>query len=399
MNNLLRFLVCSLLGLSLAAQDTTQLRIGSWNLEWFGGPPAMRSVRIDGGKNRELPPRDDQDLSKMAAFVRELGVSVLAVQEIGSETELLKMAKQVGASWNVVLGTTGGWADGKTQQAIGFCYDDARVELLWAEEMLDFPREKDGLPIFHRVPVTACFRDRVSGLDFRAVVVHLKAGDKADDKQKRALEAQGIRDWLLTLQTSKEEDQDILVLGDFNSGYGTDVQTTLEASGSARYLPQLRAEPTIMHFDEPIDQIAPSPRFVEVKADTFDAHGEAAQQDKEAWRKTNSDHFPVTVSFWSRGDDDPDATFSRGKPEHRLPVALRGQKDAPATDKTATTRARSDEAFAAGVAVTVIVRDGSSSFQVDGTLLGGLNEWVRIRDLQGVVRAFPAASVREVQRR
>lgn len=397
MNNLLRILVSALLSPSLAAQDSAQLRIGSWNLEWFGGPPAMRSVRLDGGKNRELPPRDDQDLAKMGAFVRELGVSVLAVQEIGSEDELRKMAKHVGPTWEVVLGTTGGWADGKTLQAIGFCYDAARVELLWAEEMLDFPREKDGVPIFHRVPATACFRDRASGLDFRAVVLHLKAGDKADDKKKRSLEAQGIRDWLVALQASKDEDQDVVVLGDFNSGYGTDVQKTLEASGVARYLPQIRAEPTIMHFDEPIDQIAPSPRFLEVRAETFDAHGEAAQPDREAWRKTYSDHFPVTVTLASRGDDDPEAKFSHGKQEHRLPVGARTQAEAPAPEKA--TRARSEESFAAGTAVKVFVHNGSTMLEVDGTLLGGLSEWVRIRDLQGMVRAFPALSVREVQRR
>ncbi len=399
MMNVFHILAASLLSLSLAAQEAPHLRIGSWNLEWFGGPPAMRSVHLEGGKRSELPPRDEQDLAEMARFVRELGVAVLAVQEIGSEDALRKMAKQIGPKWNVVLGTTGGFAEGKTLQAVGFCYDDARVDLLWAEEMLDFPREKDGLPIFHRVPVTACFKDRQTGLDFRAVVLHLKAGDKADDKKKRAFEAQGIRDWLVTLQSSSDEDQDIVVLGDFNSTYGTEVQQTLEASGVARYLPQLKSEPTIMHFDEPIDQIAPSPRFLEVQANSFDSHSEAALPDKAAWRKTHSDHYPVTVSLTNGGDDDPQATFSRGKREHRLPASARSQQEAATDVKAQTPRARSDEAFAAGVAVRLLVNDERSHYVIEGTLLSGLSEWVKIRDLSGMIRAFPASAIREVQRR
>ena len=392
MKNLIRILVSALLACALTAQDSSLLRIGSWNLEFFGGPPAMRSVFLEGGKRKELPARDDQDLQKIGVFVRELGVSMLAVQEIGNEATLRALAQQIGPTWTVVLGTTGGWTDGKALQAIGFLYDEARLELLWAEEMLDFPREKDSLPIFHRVPVTACFRDRKSGLDFRAVCVHLKAGKETNDQKKRSLEAQGLRDWLTTLQTSADEDQDIVVLGDFNSGYGTDAQKALESSGAARYLKQVRAEPTIMHFDDPIDQIAPSPRFLEVLPETFDAHGEAAQPDKETWRKTYSDHYPVTVTLKSEGDDDPQSTFSRGKQEHRLPASERAAKDQPAP-----TRGRSDETFTAGAGVFVFLRDVAEP--VEGSLLAGLGEWVKVRDAQGAVRAFPMTSVREVRRR
>jgi len=395
--NLLRFFLSLTLAASLAAQASNELRIGTWNLEFFGGPPAMRSVFLDGGKRRELPARDEQDLQKIGAFIRELGVSVLAVQEIGNEATLRALCQQIGPSWSLVLGTTGGWTDGKALQAIGFLYDDARVELLWAEEMLDFPREKDNLPIFHRVPVTACFKDRASGLDFRAVCVHLKAGKETNDQKKRSLEAAGLRDWLITLQASKDEDQDIVVLGDFNSGYGTDAQKSLESSGAARYLPQRSAEPTIMHFDEPIDQIAPSPRFLEALPETFDAHGEAAQADKETWRKTYSDHFPVTVTLKSERDDDPDATFSRGKPEHRLPANERAAKNQPAPSK-----AKSDESFTAGTAVIVELAyagENGKPHTVEGTLVAGLGDWIKLRDLQGAVRAFPSSIVREVRRR
>ncbi len=280
----------------------------------------MRSIRDDGNE-RALPARDAQDLQKMGAFVRELGVSVLAVQEIGSGELLNTLAQQIDPDWKAVLGTTGGVPDGS--QSIGFLYDSKRIELLWAEELLSFPRKKGGLPIYNRVPVTACFRDSKSGVDFRAICVHLKAGSKAEDDKKRAFEAQGLRDWLVTLQSSSNEDQDVVVLGDFNSTYGTDVQTTLEESGVARYLRQVRSEPTIMHFPQPIDQIVPSPRFLEIDPNSFDAHSEPAQQDREEWRKTYSDHYPVTVILRSNGDDDPSSIFSEGSKAHQLPKTMR----------------------------------------------------------------------------
>jgi hypothetical protein len=85
---------------------------------------------------------------------------VLAVQEINGEAPLRKVAAAAGPSWHVLLGTSGGWDDGKTAQRIGFVYDSAVVDLLQAEELLQLPREFEGVPIFHRVPVTACFRTR-----------------------------------------------------------------------------------------------------------------------------------------------------------------------------------------------------------------------------------------------
>lgn len=401
MNMLLRLsplLLCACA--STARQGQNSLRIGSWNLEHFGSSPALRAVTDPGQPRRELPGRDDGDLKKIGAFITELGVSVLAVQEINGEAPLRQLCPHIGPSWDCFLGTSGGWTDGKSSQAIGFLYDTARVRLLWAEELNDFPREQDGLPIYHRVPVTACFQDTRTGIDFRAVCVHLKAGRDKSDVQKRKLEATGLRDWLVLLQSNKGEDQDIVVMGDFNSTYGDDPQTVFEEAGVARYLPQPKPEPTILHFPEPIDQIAASPRFLEIVPHTFDAHGEASTKDRDAWRKTYSDHFPVTVDLVAAGDDDPQATFSHGKNLHVLPVSLRPQPD-PATKSDAAAepsaaRPQRADPFPIGTAVYVFTTNGD---KIGGTLLAPLGEWVVLRDVPNyVIRAFPAAQVREVQK-
>jgi len=400
--------------LPASAQTTAPpLRIGTWNLEFLGDPANHRD---------KVPPRDDADLAAIGAYVRGLGVAVLAVQEVCSEVPLGKVAAAAGPSWNLVLGTTGGWDDGITAQRIGFLFDTARVELLSAEELRDFPQRLEDVPIFHRIPVTACFRDKRSGCDFRAVTVHLKASMKPDDLKKRKLEATVLRDWLLLLENGKREDQDIVVLGDFNSTYDADPETVLEGAGAVRYLRPATPTPTIMHFPEPIDQIAPSSRFQEIAAKTFAVHGPAAGVDRDAWRKTYSDHFPVTVDLECNGDDDPTAEFSLANAKYKLPVvggagAVAAAPQAPAREPGSAPAAGAgrDAADAAAPGAgraprranapardpidvgdhIEVVLDGGTS--VRGTLLAPLGDWVFVREVNLPVRAIPVQRVREVR--
>ena len=94
------------------------------------------------------------------------------------------------------------------------------------------------------------------------------------------------------------------------------------------------------------------------------------------------------------GDDDPQATFSHGKNLHVLPVSLRPQPD-PATKSDAAAepsaaRPQRADPFPIGTAVYVFTTNGD---KIGGTLLAPL------RDVPNyVIRAFPAAQVREVQK-
>ena len=111
---------------ALLAQAPAQpLRLGTWNLEFLGA---------DGNYRNNLPPRDEADFAKIGQKVKDLGVAVLAVQEICGDEPLRKVAAGAGPSWHFLLGTSGGWDDGKTSQQVGFLYDTAQVELLFAPE-------------------------------------------------------------------------------------------------------------------------------------------------------------------------------------------------------------------------------------------------------------------------
>ena len=388
----IRLLPGLLLGLWLVspatAQRRPQLAIGTWNLEFLGAPANLRN---------DIPPRTDADLAAIGQKIRTLGVAVLAVQEICGEAPLQQVAAGIGRSWAIVLGTTGGWDDGKTAQNIGFLYDNSVVELLSAEELLAFPRQQEGVPIFHRVPVTACFKVRATGFDFRAVTVHLKAGQKAQDEQKRRLEATILHAWLQQLQKTPGEDQDIVVLGDFNSTYGTEPETVLEAGQMMRYLEPKTKTPTIMHFPEPIDQVVVAPAFDELNADSFKVNSDLGDLDKDAWRKIYSDHFPVTVTIAATADGDPTATFTHGAEEHGLPASRRPAGGAaPANGGTPAAKAAAWPPQPGTTLRVVDIAGQSYEGSLVRKLPDGPGGWI-VLDIRGTTTAIPFEQVRRVE--
>ena len=396
---LLHALFSPLLAVALAAQSPATISIGTWNLEFLGSP---------GNYRQDLPPRDDADYAAIGARIRELGVAVLAVQEVNDAPSLQKVAEGAGPSWRSLVGTTGTWDDGVTAQRLGFLWDSAVVELLGAEELLDLPREAEGVPIFHRVPITAWFQVTDTGFDFRVVTVHLKAGRKDKDLEKRRLEATALHQWLGLLRRTPNEDQDFVVLGDFNSSYGADPERILERGDVVRFVDQPKAQATIQHFDEPIDQIAAGPGFAELRRDSYRVHGEHGGLDKQAWRKVYSDHYAVTVSVDAAVDADPTATFTHGGPEHALPAERRPvaststspttTSPTPATAMAAPAARRASTVSTAwppqvGALVQVRVLDGTHVLgRLQRPLPEGPDGWVVI-EAEGSVRAVPLRQV------
>ncbi len=292
------FLLCALP--STAKPADAPLRIGAWNLEHLG--------------SRNEPKRTDADLDALAAKIRDLNVSVLAVSEVNGWRTLRDLARRIGPEWDGVLGRSG-YLGGKPpkQIGIGFLWDTRRVELLEASDWRALPRRRDGLPVFHRIPVTACFRAVGGGPDFRLVAVHLKAGFEPADTQKRTIELSEIKKRIDALLATPGEDTDIAVLGDFNHGPVSPEHAILTKENFATYLASDPPEPSIIHFDDQIDHIVPLNGFSEIRKTTFDVVDDKGKLDKTAWRNRYSDHYPVVVELDLGPDDDPEATFSSGE--------------------------------------------------------------------------------------
>lgn len=361
----LRLFLALALGAIAAAQPSAQqpvdFKVGTWNLEFLGA---------DGNFRNNLPNRDDRDLALLGRKVRELGVVALAVQEVNDEATLRKVAAAAGPAWDCLLGTSGEWDDKKTAQRIGFLWDTAEVELVHCEELLQLPREFEGKPIFHRVPVTGVFRHVGTRADFRLVTVHLKAGRKPEDELKRRGESTLLTQWLDGLAKAPGEDQDVVLLGDFNCTYGTQPQQALEASNLRRWLAHAAPTPTIMHFPEPIDQVVVADGCAEVQRGSLAVDGDFDGMDKEAWRKIYSDHFPVTVTLRATVDDDT-ATFVQGPVTQALPVDRRGAAPAAA--------AANDWPFVAGARVSLL----AGAEWIYGTLVADVPRngegWITLR--------------------
>ncbi|MHC4513006.1 MAG: endonuclease/exonuclease/phosphatase family protein [Planctomycetota bacterium] len=358
-----------------AAPGRDCIRVGTWNLEQFGF--------------RE-PLRTEADYQKIAAFIVRIGVDVLAVQEVNGAPPLRRLRRHLGKDWQFAVGKSGGFRGQDTRISVGFLWNTRRVKLRQCEEMLEFERRSGGQPIFHRLPVCAVFqarrRDGTAGLDFRILTTHMKAGRGTRNEQKRRGEVMGIKKFLQALRETANEDQDILVVGDFNHTYGAPGHQEFIKDKAVRYLRGKTDTPTILHFDDPIDQIAVCPGLEEeVVRGSFRVHTTLLDSglDRDSWRASYSDHFPVTVDLSASRDRDPGAWFTA--PAHPLGVG------------GAAAKANGSSPFVAGVNVEVrLAADHPDAPLTRGKLLAAPDRWVQLRLASGVQRSYPADKVLDI---
>ncbi len=351
--------------------DRDHVRVGTWNLEKLG--------------SRE-PARTEEDYKKIAALILEIGVDVLAVQEVNGAPPLRRLQRHLGKAWRFVIGTSGGFRGQDTRISVGLLWNTLRVQLRQCEEMLEFSRRSNGLPIFHRLPVCAVFAARLPdgkrGLDFRILTMHMKASRGTVNERKRKAEASRMKKFLDKLAETRNEDLDILVAGDFNHTYGAPAYQEFTEGKTVRYLRGKQDSPTIIHFDNPIDQIAVCGGLEEeVVEGSFRVH--SGLMDKETWRKSYSDHFPVTVDLRADRDRDPEAWFTA--PAH--PLGIGGAK----------TGGIGLSPFAPGTNVEVRLVTGHPDAPAQrGRLLTAPDHWVQLRLANGRERSYPRHQVLDI---
>ncbi|MEE2885934.1 MAG: endonuclease/exonuclease/phosphatase family protein [Planctomycetota bacterium] len=306
-------------GTSKQPNAAAKIRIGTWNIEHLGSRSKFQN------RAGAPPDRTPAEVAQVASFIEQMAVDVLAVQEIANPAALQRLLKHLAGSYRFALGTTGVYDD--TRISVGFLWNSTRVKLLHCGEMTEFPRKVGDLSVFHRKPVNATFRtvhaDGSPGFDFRAITVHLKASQGSKNERKRSTETKILADYLRELASDSEEDQDVVVLGDFNHTYGAPACEVFTAEDLVQYAypgGDRKLVPTIVWFDEPIDHIALTKGIRdEVVAGSLRVHnqlvdwslqGAALTASKAAWRTVYSDHFPVTLDLQSGRDLDPNAQFA-----------------------------------------------------------------------------------------
>jgi endonuclease/exonuclease/phosphatase family metal-dependent hydrolase len=127
-----------------------------------------------------------------------------------------EVMRYLGQSWQLVYSD---WIDdsGGNKERTGFLFDRRAVVFNGLAAEIDAPRVKDGVEwlapqSFWRAPYMCSFRS--GNFDFLAIAMHARCGDSIEG---RRAELQMLGDWIGTRFASKYvEDNDLLVLGDFN---------------------------------------------------------------------------------------------------------------------------------------------------------------------------------------
>ncbi len=196
----------------MAVPSSTTLRVGTWNIRWFPyGDAPNRSGQSDGAT----------DLPWLICTLAWLNVDVLAVQEnldtpkTTWQTVLESLADTTGDTWQ--------WTPqpcGKSEsQKLGFLWNSNRVAVTQVKSLWQFNvrARSDRSPCEGRLRPGhyGYVQSRhESGADFHLIALHLKSGPtvSAVEARQRALNRidQTVRQFLAT-------DQDVVILGDFNT--------------------------------------------------------------------------------------------------------------------------------------------------------------------------------------
>jgi endonuclease/exonuclease/phosphatase family metal-dependent hydrolase len=293
------------------AAVTKKLRIGSWNMHYLGPSEETPDERRD--------PRD------LAAYIRAGGASVLALQEIGVASpddarsatldRVFDLLRADGADWTYRL-----YGDAEDpSQCVGLAWDRrvvtsvARVAFPLEQRtpgLLDPIVEGVGLPLEPDPRSRRAFAVKLSGgpgsTDLVLLPVHLTARVETslfqDATAKREAQAEALAERLGSVMEALR-DRDLVVLGDFNTEFGTEgVSEELLDRGWR----DLNCSDVTTYLDGPfpLDRVFVPRDQPEFAMDPDFALVSPVGMDTEEFHERCSDHFMVVADVLVTRDDD-----------------------------------------------------------------------------------------------
>ena len=201
------FLSIFFIPLFLFAQETTEIQVGAFNIEWFpckGDGEMMKQYDI----NLRRPPEGNAtNIEALFSVLKELDIELLGVVEIVDPALLVESAKKyLGPQFEFI------YAPSASSQKIGFLYDSSVLELvgqaeIYTEVMLD-PHS------WLRPAFRGYFKVKPSGMDFHAIVTHLKASPSGWGQRERQWK---VLHNILSELPDESGDKDVVLMGDFNN--------------------------------------------------------------------------------------------------------------------------------------------------------------------------------------
>ena len=198
----------------MAVSSPETLRVGTWNIRWFpyGHPPDQS------GKEAE-----ETDVPWIICTIEWMNVDILAVQESLNTSKANQTWKTVLASLEDTTGDSWRWflqrCGEPESHKIGYLWNTKRVDLTLPKSLWTFNVKaqsngkpcEGGLRPGHYAYVQA---QPQPGVDFHLIALHLKSGPTVfavEDRQK------ALNRIDRTVSSFLEKDQDVIILGDFNT--------------------------------------------------------------------------------------------------------------------------------------------------------------------------------------
>ena len=180
------------------SQLDQSVNVAIWNIREFGKSPRL-----------------DASIHYIAEILGQFDLVAL-VELRNALADLGKVLPILGPSWDVVYSD---WFDdnGGNNERTAFLYDRRAVTFNGLAAEVDAPRDKVATEYlakqsFWRAPYLCSFR--AGNFDFLALATHTRWGDSTKGRQA---ELQMLADWIdLRMKSKNVEDQDLIVMGDFN---------------------------------------------------------------------------------------------------------------------------------------------------------------------------------------
>lgn len=283
------------------------IQIGAFNIEWLG-TPNFRGCQ-QGVPNSCWPLRTRNEVSQIAdLFTRVLDLDVVTLIEINTSSRQFGWLKEIAASR--------GYDEfhvGNAQQNVVVMWRRDRVQARGQSRALEV-RTSFSLPgncrsNGLRAPLAVPLKS--GNFDFVVVGVHLKSqrgGDCAD-----RVRAEQAKDIVGRLTELRQDDPDIIVIGDFNAELSdTSLRPLFAAGFQSLTQAQLRSPGSgpVSYLKEPFRSVIDHLMVLEntraefVPRSTTIFSAPASQTAYEKYLRHISDHAPVWASFYTDRDDD-----------------------------------------------------------------------------------------------
>lgn len=272
--------------------DPAVLDIGAWNVEWFGSP--------------DFDPADDSlQLARVGAVLADADVDIWGLEEVVLASQWEALLASLPAYRGVLVSdpeVAGG--------AASYYAKEQKPALLYRADVARLVAARVALPehdhfFAGRPPLEVELDVTLNGVTERLVVlvVHMKAGAGADDRDRRGAAAGVLKAYL----DATYPDRKVMVIGDFND----DVDTSINAGSPTPYAAFIADSaawsfPTAELSEARISSMTRYPDLVdhhlysnEMRAGYVAGSARVVRLDEwlDRYEDTTSDHFPVLTRY------------------------------------------------------------------------------------------------------